>query len=88
MRSYRHLVCQQEARTITLVPHKIIPEPVRVRIDKFHAELGRAEHQHRCMVVLAEALDLNPELCEVNGNVPRATLGLKFCLLGILIGIC
>jgi hypothetical protein len=71
----RHFVGAEETDTATLVPHKIISEPRRIAVDEVNSKLRVAEHQYWCMVIATEAFDLNPELCEVQFDVPAAVSG-------------
>jgi hypothetical protein len=71
----RHFVGAEETDTATLVPHEIIPEPRRIAVDEVNTEFRIAEHEDWCVIVATEAFDLNPELCEVQFDVPAAVSG-------------
>jgi hypothetical protein len=71
----RHFVGAEETDTATLVPHEIISEPRWIAVDEVNTELRIAEHEDWCVIVATEAFDLNPELCEVQFDVPAAVSG-------------
>jgi hypothetical protein len=71
----RHFVGAEETDTATLVPNEIVSEPRRIAVEEVNAEPCVAEHEDGCMVVAAQTFDLNPELGEIQFDIPAAVSG-------------